>query len=125
MDYRSRSLRLDDEVWAAIQAHEKSANQILRDALGLNDPDAGRVIGKKMEHFGGQVGTVTVNKMPTGLKNGDPVAIQDGKVFKTDLDATAPRVGARVGKASTETVRQAGLRPFKGPLLKPSEKKSK
>jgi hypothetical protein len=36
MEYRSRSVRLGDDVWAAIQAHEKSANQILREALGLN-----------------------------------------------------------------------------------------
>lgn len=38
MEYRSRSVRLDDEVWAAIQKHELSANKLLRVALGLDRP---------------------------------------------------------------------------------------
>lgn len=36
MEYRTRSVRLDDEVWAAVQKHELSANKLLRAALGLS-----------------------------------------------------------------------------------------
>lgn len=35
MEYRSRSLRIADDVWEALQASEFSANQLLRSALGL------------------------------------------------------------------------------------------
>lgn len=40
MEYRSRSVRLDDEVWVAIQRHELSANKLLRLALGLDSDNA-------------------------------------------------------------------------------------
>jgi len=34
-ELRSRSFRIEDEVWKAVQAHELSANQLLRQALGM------------------------------------------------------------------------------------------
>ena len=42
MEYKSRSVRLDDEVWAAVQSHELSANRLLRRALKL---DRGKAVG--------------------------------------------------------------------------------
>jgi hypothetical protein len=70
-----RSVRLDDDVWAAVKAMDESLNQFLRDILinGLGVTDDAEKIGAAM----------------------DP------------------------GEFST----QEPARPFKPPLLKPSEKK--
>lgn len=36
MEYKKRSVRLDDECWEAVKAHEMSANRLLRMVLGLD-----------------------------------------------------------------------------------------
>ncbi len=36
MEYKSRSVRLDDEVWEAVRLNELSANRLLRRALNLD-----------------------------------------------------------------------------------------
>lgn len=40
MEYKTRSFRIDDEVWLAVCQHELSANQLLRAALGLSSKAA-------------------------------------------------------------------------------------
>lgn len=51
MEYKSRSLRLAEDVWDALQAHELSANQLLREALGLPFARARNVGEKAMDKF--------------------------------------------------------------------------
>jgi hypothetical protein len=46
-----RSVRLDDDVWAAVKAMDESLNQFLRDVLinGIGITDDAEKIGKAME----------------------------------------------------------------------------
>ena len=39
-EWKSRTVRLDDEVWEALGKHQLSANKLLRRALYLDLPDA-------------------------------------------------------------------------------------
>lgn len=87
MEYRSRSFRIDDEVWAAIQKHELSANKLLRIALGLEEA------------------TLRLHTGVPGVK-----VLPDDSYDGAQLDAIGPELSSGRGKATTQTrgIRQKG-----------------
>lgn len=80
MEYRSRTFRIDDEVWEAVQKHELSANQLLRRVLRLDVPVV------ETENRGR-----SLIQPPAGVSS---------------LDAIGPELSSGRGKASTETFRR-------------------
>lgn len=84
MEYRSRTFRIDDEVWEAIQKHELSANKLLRVVLGLEDARG-------------------IMNIRPGVSAIVPADNFDGAAR---LDAVSPELSSSHGKASTEVVRR-------------------
>ncbi len=96
-ELNSRSFRIEDEVWKAVQAHELSANQLLRRALGMPWKQS-----KKAQAIEKIKASDPVGAERPDVQYGSDELPSGGSV----LNAIAPPAGSKTGKVSIETWRR-------------------
>ncbi len=98
MAYNLHSIRLHDDVWAALQASPLSANQILREALGLDSQAA--IEARRLREQADALTSEPASK---------------------SLGADQPKES--FVERWTKVIKETPLKTDRKPLLKPSEKK--
>ena len=112
-----RSVRLDDDVWEAVKGMECSLNQYLRIALLGDDVQPKRLLineGLRVGLLGGR------RSLPNGEMPSDAL-----KAVRLNEKSAGSAAKSQSGSEPSAKESQPAARPFKAPLLKPSEREKK